>query len=296
MLHKILLNAFRTAFRATETLLPPLAGKWIIKIFFKPRRFKRPAGEYKLIAGAEKQQVQFTSDYSWRPAEDDYYTLYRWGSGPAVLLVHGWEGRGSQLGHLVQPLVAAGYQVLTFDAFAHGDSPGNKTNLPEFADIVRHIEKTTGGFEAIIGHSFGGIVAALAIREGVSAKKLITIGAPAQMVYIFAEFGRQINATRKSTSILAKYIENFTGRKIDEFSLTSILAGMQTPGLIYHDVADKEVAYSQAVELAKHWQNGELRTTNGLGHRRILRDETFIREIIDFIHRRESIAVGEAVA
>ena len=65
---------------------------------------------------------------------------------------------------------------------------------------------------------------------------------------------------------------------------------------IYHDVADKEVAYSQAVELAKHWQNGELRTTNGLGHRRILRDETFIREIIDFIHRRESIAVGEAVA
>lgn len=296
MLHKILLNAFRTAFRATETLLPPLAGKWIIKIFFKPRRFKRPEGEYKLIAGAEKQQVQFTSDYSWRPAEDDYYTLYRWGSGPAVLLVHGWEGRGSQLGHLVQPLVAAGYQVLTFDAFAHGDSPGNKTNLPEFADIVRHIEKTTGGFEAIIGHSFGGIVAALAIREGVSAKKLITIGAPAQMVYIFAEFGRQINATRKSTSILAKYIENFTGRKIDEFSLTSILAGMQTPGLIYHDVADKEVAYSQAVELAKHWQNGELRTTNGLGHRRILRDETFIREIIDFIHRRESIAVGEAVA
>jgi len=34
--------------------------------------------------------------------------MNHWGKGPTVMLVHGWSGRGAQLGELVEPLVAAG--------------------------------------------------------------------------------------------------------------------------------------------------------------------------------------------
>ena len=54
---------------------------------------------------------------------------FAWGAGPSVLLVHGWEGRGAQLGALVDPLVAAGYRVVALDGPAHGDSPGRLSTL-----------------------------------------------------------------------------------------------------------------------------------------------------------------------
>ncbi|HEX8728518.1 MAG TPA: hypothetical protein VF739_07855, partial [Ktedonobacterales bacterium] len=50
------------------------------------------------------------------------------GAGPRVLLVHGWEGRGMNLGMFIAPLTAAGYQVLALDGPAHGESPGEQTN------------------------------------------------------------------------------------------------------------------------------------------------------------------------
>ena len=41
--------------------------------------------------------------------------MYSWGSGPTVLLVHGWEGRGSQLSAFAPALVKAGFRVVAVD-------------------------------------------------------------------------------------------------------------------------------------------------------------------------------------
>ena len=257
MLQKMILNLFQNSFRLIEKFLPTVAGKWGIKLFFKPRKHQRPVREAQYIKNASIEKIPFQSKYSWQEDNGHHYVFYQWGSGPVVLLVHGWEGRGSQMGPFVKSLVNAGYKVVTFDAVAHGDALGKRTNLPEFADIIADIEKTEGGFEAIIGHSLGGVAAAWAISNGVNASKLVTVGSPASMEFIFAEFARQIGATQTSTDQIAWFIENFSGRKIDEFSLKNILS--------------------------EHWANSEFKLTENLGHRRILRDEKTILEIIDFI-------------
>jgi len=39
-----------------------------------------------------------------------------WGEGPVVLLVHGGSGWGQQMSVDVEPLVAAGFRVVAWDA------------------------------------------------------------------------------------------------------------------------------------------------------------------------------------
>jgi pimeloyl-ACP methyl ester carboxylesterase len=281
-MNSIFLRFFQIAFRLVEIVLPALAGKWGIKLFFSPFKHKRPHRETLLLQDAIRQKINLPACYDTSIASP-HFVMYSWGQGPAILLVHGWSGRGSQVATLAKPLVEAGYRVVTFDGLAHGDSPGKQTTILDFVQIIKHLDRAGGPFEAIIGHSFGGVAAALAITEGLSTGKLVTIGSPASMAYVFAEFAKQINASEKTIEKVAQAIERVAQRAIDDFSLANLAAQIQQPGLIVHDKRDKEVNVVQALTLAERWPGSQLLLTEGLGHQRILRDPATIAKIIAFI-------------
>ncbi|WP_328766241.1 alpha/beta fold hydrolase [Devosia aurantiaca] len=48
-----------------------------------------------------------------------------WGSGPAVLLLHGGMGNANNFGHQVPALLDAGYRVIVMDSRGHGRSSWN---------------------------------------------------------------------------------------------------------------------------------------------------------------------------
>ncbi len=187
------------------------------------------------------------------------------------------------MGFFVQPLVEAGYRVVTFDAPAHGDSPGKRTNVLEFIQIIQEIERDVGGFVAIIGHSLGGIAAALAMQRGAKAQKLVTIGSPATMEFILNSFAGQINASPRSLRRLRDHLASLAGSDLDDFSLNRIVSQLKTPGLIVHDQGDRNVHYNQAQALAESWPEARLIATDGLGHNRILRNRELISTVVDFI-------------
>ena len=82
-----------------------------------------------------------------------------WGSGsPAVLLLHGWGGSRAQMTGFVNPLLAAGYRVVTFDQPAHGESDGKTTNILEIAPALGALAARAGNFHAIVAHSFGTLI------------------------------------------------------------------------------------------------------------------------------------------
>ena len=283
MIQKILLAMFQTAFKITEMLFPALAGKWAVQLFFTPRTFTRPSWEANFLKAARKMKVPFKSDFKMG-GHEDYYMRYEWGDkGPAILLVHGWEGRGSQMGHFVEPLVEAGYRVISFDAIAHGDTPGKRTNMPEFAQIIKDIDKDVGGFHAIIGHSLGGTAAGYAVAEGAHTDKLITICSPTTIEFIFEAFAQQIHASKKTIGRLSQFLENFTGKNSREFSFTNFVTQLDVPGFIIHDQKDKEIPYSQALALHQNWRESQFILTEGLGHRRILKSEGINLKIINLV-------------
>ena len=62
---------------------------------------------------------------------------------------------------------------------------------------------------------------------------------------------------------------------------------ISVPTLIVHDRKDFEVPYQQAIELEQANRFCELFTTEGLGHRRILRSPEVVNKTLAFILERK---------
>jgi pimeloyl-ACP methyl ester carboxylesterase len=58
---------------------------------------------------------------------------------------------------------------------------------------------------------------------------------------------------------------------------------MTAPVLIVHDRDDSDVPYTHGEEIAAAWPGAELLTTNGLGHRAVLRDPAVIQRTVTFL-------------
>ena len=71
--------------------------------------------------------------------------VYQLGTGEKkILLAHGWSGRGTQLVKFADALVAKGYSTVSFDAPAHGKSPGNTTIMTDFIASIAEVDRKFG--------------------------------------------------------------------------------------------------------------------------------------------------------
>lgn len=272
--------ALQTAFAVSDELGTSLAEHW----FITPRRHERPARERAVLASARA----FSVDVELRsPRWDGAHrrlAAWRWGFGPAVLLVHGWEGRGSQLGAFVEPLVAAGCSVVAFDALGHGDSPEHRLYLTDFADCVAAMRDAVGPLHAIVAHSFGAAAVLLAhARAGVDAPRNVLVAPNVLVADAVARFSSQLGLDEIDRVALERRIAANAGVTAESLAL-EWLAGARDSGLlVVHDRDDREVALAQGERVAAIWPDAQLHATNGLGHRRILRDADVIAHVVAFV-------------
>jgi pimeloyl-ACP methyl ester carboxylesterase len=271
----ITLSLMRGAFGMLSRTAPEVASRLAVNLFMKPRRFARPAREKELLAEAEPFEVQVGAESSVQ--------AWRWGSGPAVLLVHGWEGRGSQLAPLVRPLLGRGFSVVTFDAPAHGDSDGSRSSLPHFAWAVRRVADTVSSPYAIIAHSLGCAATTLALREGLSTQRLVFFSPPLNPSDYVDRFGDILNFSTEVLDRMKLRIEERFLRKWSDYALDETARQMTTPLLVIHDREDEETYWSEGSALAAAWPGARMLTTEGLGHRRILREAGVVEAATRFV-------------
>src|SRR5262245_23744728 len=129
------LRAVRAGHRVLSAVTLETAAARAERLFLTPPRPRRPTWEVELLAGAEARPMRVGA----RRIE-----TWTWGTGPSVLLVHGWGGRGTQLGAFVAPLVAHGFSVVTFDAPGHGASDDGLVIIPELMEAIRAVEALCG--------------------------------------------------------------------------------------------------------------------------------------------------------
>jgi pimeloyl-ACP methyl ester carboxylesterase len=264
-------RAMRAGLRALGAVSPDAAARVAVRLFFTPRRYERPAREREVLASGTPLSLK------------SGLRATAWGQGPTVLLVHGWEGRGTQLGAFVQPFVQAGRRVVALDGPAHGDSAGSETNLLEFAGALVAVERELGGLEAMVAHSFGSSATLLALDIGLHVRRLVVVAGPSSIPDVLVRF---MEFLRMPAGVAERFVEHCgrkVGRRPDEMDLTGIAARVNVPALIFHDREDPEVPYADGVALANAWPAAELRATTGLGHRRILRDPAVLREAVQFV-------------
>lgn len=269
------LTLMRGAFGLLSRTAPDVASLVAADLFMKPRKFDAPDRERAVLAEATPFEVLLGTNIRLK--------AWRWGRGPAVLLVHGWEGRGSQLAPFVRPLVESGHSVITFDAPGHGASSGKRSSLPHFAYAVRGVAAAVGTAHAIIAHSLGCAATTLALRDGLAARRLVFISPPLNPSDYVNRFGEILGVSEPVLDRMKLRIEERFLRKWSDYSLEQTAREMTTPLLVVHDRDDAETFHSEGEALAKAWPEARMISTEGLGHRRILRDEKVIEAAAGFI-------------
>jgi pimeloyl-ACP methyl ester carboxylesterase len=268
-------NRLKFLLSLLQRISPKLAFRVAIRIFYSPIRFPTPEREIPFKKGA----IISREEVNGKPI-----TVYHFGQGKrAVLLVHGWSGRASQFYKLAPGIQNAGFKVFAFTAPAHGSATDKQTTMFEFADSIAYLAKKYGPFEAIIAHSIGGTATLNALKQGVKVKKVVLLGVPGYLKEVVIDFCNRLGLNSKVAGLIIQHLKNKYNPDYEQFSTTRLAASVSIPGLIIHDLDDKDVHITQARANHQEWKNSELVETKGLGHRLILSDQQVIQKIIDFI-------------
>jgi pimeloyl-ACP methyl ester carboxylesterase len=95
--------------------------------------------------------------------------------------------------------------------------------------------------------------------------------------------GRLIGLPDKVILGAQKVIEKRFDVRFEELLPSGVAGRLTQPLLAIHDHDDREVTVEEVKRLAAAWPGAELRLTEGLGHRRILRDPEVLREAVEFV-------------
>lgn len=269
------LRGVRLLFSIFGRLFPRLMGRWAYSLWFRTRRFPESAAGKRVAGKAQRDTLM---------VDDIPVAVYTWGSGPVVLFVHGWSGRGSQVAAFTEPLIAAGYQVMAIDAPGHGDTPGDRTNILECTAVLRAFMRRYGAVHAAITHSFGGMVLAYAMNRGMSVKRVVCISAPAHVEYLLDSFAKTLAIPDAVIADMHRRMDaRFPDHFWEEISTVVNVRELDVPALIIHDEDDHSVPWQQGKIIASAWPGARFMKTSGLGHGRILRNQSVVDAAVDFI-------------
>ncbi|XDD46617.1 alpha/beta hydrolase [Leptospira sp. WS39.C2] len=199
-----------------------------------------------------------------------------------VLLVHGWNGHTGNFSRFIPSLIEEGYKVIGLDLPGHGFSSGRYSNIVLSAKIVNELTKKIGNPDFIITHSFGGAVASVAQELGVSAKKLVYISPPSKLEILINDFSQYFQLNEIEISNMRNVLENKVKRTMASIDLETIGPNLENQLLVIHDRDDLEIPYSMGELVSRSWKQGKLITTEGLGHKMILRSDLVRDEILGF--------------
>ena len=273
------LKVARFGFSTVGRIFPSRAAKIAYKFFTTPRIRAKHKRSDEILESAKIFEFMYGKHI---------LKGYEWGSGDnIILLVHGWESRGTAMRSFVPQLVAQGFKVVTFDGPAHGNSAGKRTNLPHFGGAVKAVINYLGGVYGVVTHSFGGAstVFSLAnIDNSIAIEKLVLIGVPSSMENLSADFMEMIKAPNSVSKQFEKILESKIDMPLSSANLHNSFEKINVgETLVVHDRHDEVVPYSEATAVAETWNNTSLLITENLGHFQLLKNPALVEKVTAFI-------------
>ena len=155
-------------------------------------------------------------------------------------------------------------------------------------DAIETVVAAHGPAHAILGHSLGGAAAALAVLDGTSTERLVLIAPPAEPVEYTRQFARALGFSESTRQLFLSRMETLAERPLDTLDVPARAAGRTDlpPLLVLADRADKETDPADGQRIAEVWPESELILSDGLGHRRILRDASTIAAVVSYLGTR----------
>ena len=274
--NRSVIRAIKTTAPVLSRVAPGLASRWLGRLFLRPLPRKAPAREAQWLRGATPGWVPYDNERKLR--------TYTWGDeGPTAVLVHGWGGAGPQMAAFVEPLRRAGYRVVAFDHKGHGESDGKISALPEFARGLAQVAQAVGPIAGVVAHSLGCAATAIAIDEGLKVERAVFIAPPEDPAIYLNRAADYLQFTRAVAHRTRRRIERHFDVSFDRARISGFAHRLDVPLLVIHDEGDEEVFFWEGKALTESWPNARIVATQGLGHRRIVRDPHVVATGTDFI-------------
>ena len=257
-------------------LAPNATKNIILKGFFKPMSYA--------LTPLERQFLENGTSFHIHVHDKDI-RCWKWGNGPGILFVHGWNGRGVNFAYFFKPLINAGYSVITYDAPAHGESEGHVTNYFELSDTVRSFLDPSHDFniQGIIAYSIGASAVINCISKEKPSIDAVLIAPALKLKEILFNSFNHHGVPEIVYQNLVAGMEEYYGYDVHQDNPYVLAKTISTKMLIVHDKDDRTIPYTDSKTLSDKTDNIYLHTTVGLGHKRILRDKAVVDVITAYI-------------
>ena len=277
---KLAIKYVRAKLKMVALVSKPKAAKKALKLFSTPRKkakVKTPPIFEKGIKLSFKLGDNTIRGHRWLPKGSPL---------KKVLVQHGYESSSMKFSGYISAFVKKGYEVLAFDAPAHGESGGKEINLPMYTQMIEEVYNRFGPIDSFLAHSFGGLALAHFLEKiPFNEHTKVVLIAPATetvtAVDMFFEVLELDSEVRKEfdTMIFQK-----TGNKTEYFSVRRAMKHIKAPVLWVHDEEDDITPIKDVLKVKEeNFPNIQFMFTKGLGHRKIYRDEKVMEAVVDFL-------------
>ena len=278
---RLQLVLIRLFFKISSRIFPALAVPIAARMFVTPGRKKR-------LNQFNKEIINRATPFTIPYRDGIELAAYRWGekTDPIILLVHGWTGSSASFTHFIDPLLARGFQIVAYDVLAHGASPGKTANLIQWTETVKAAMAQLQQVHCIVGHSLGGGAILVASSTGLKTSKIVLVAPLSNIIDPTEAFADYVAIPRNTNRKMLDYFDKkYKSRlKIYGNNWSELFeSDFNVPTLILHDKNDKEVPWSNGKQIADQWPWSTFITTDGLGHRRILREPDIISQVLEFV-------------
>ncbi|AEG91156.1 alpha/beta hydrolase [Ramlibacter tataouinensis] len=275
-----LLRTSRLVLAAAQRIAPGLAVRAAQRLFATPLP---PKWLHRRTAWGADWRIE-----RW-PFEDASLTLYARPSappGPVALLVHGWGGHAAQMLPLAEALAQQGLSPVLLEMPAHGRSGGRTSNLPQFARAIEYaaarLQQEGQVLRAVVAHSLAANAAAYAASRGLAAQRLVLLAPPASPHEYTRLFAQVFGLSEAVRAAMQGRIEAREGILMPQFEPRAVGPRIRVPTLVVHDRGDSINAFADGQAFAHAVRSGALMETQGLGHRKILKDAAVLARVAMF--------------
>lgn len=287
------LKVTRSGLSGLGRLSPKLAGKAAFRLFcLTPSR--QPRGAKAMATYMEGRQRLLPAEQFMLSFPGGRAMAYRFNGGAKgprkrYLVVHGWGSSSEYMSELTVFLASTGAEVISLDLPGHGRSGGRSLHVRLAISAIAAASARFGALDAAIGHSFGGASLALASAgflpgiDPIETKKLVLIGAPSAMGWLFKDFGRLMRLQSQAQTALEEEVGRVTGRALTAYDERRSVLDPRRPVLVIHAEDDKEVSADHARAYAAQGEHVRLFWANGFGHRRIVSAAPVFEAIDEFL-------------
>jgi pimeloyl-ACP methyl ester carboxylesterase len=275
---KLVIGYYRARLNFVATLSKRKAAEKAFELFCTPAPNAKKAAP-KVFEQAEKLHLKM----------DNYRLVgYRWNHPQTkkALILHGFSSNIKKFDHFVMPLIKKGYEVIAFDAPAHGDSSGKTINVLQYKQMIETIYEQYGPIHSFIAHSFGGLALSLfAEKLKYSAHKKMVLIAPATetstALQTFCNFFKLSNEIQDE---MRNYIYEKSGYRANDISIRKLAHYIKADVLWIHDEEDDVTPWADAEKVKQDGHpNFQFMLTKGLGHRKIYRDNKVKKAVFEFL-------------